>query len=295
MSQPNKQRSRIWFVVLLVFFIAVFLVSAYKLITAEQIYKEGTDTYNAIANVAMSKPAPQPEQPSQPVQSAPKPVPEQVPAEQEQPEVPEEEEEPEIPYVPLLDIDFAALYDMNADTVGWLQMADTDINYPVVQGEDNDYYINHLFDGTQNKNGAIFLDFRNSDDFSDRNSFIYGHNMGNGAMFAVLLKYSVPGFYEEHPELILVTPEASFYLLPFSGYVTSASSDAYQIDFEDDAAFAEYLQRRYSLSEFTSDVVVSEEDQILTLSTCSYAFNNARYVLHCKLLPSYERTQVPET
>ena len=265
-------------VLLLIVFVGVFAFSAYKLFSMERVYQEGEATYEAIAQAALTTPQTveqQPEaKPAAPVPSVEPVQPEQLP-----------EEEPEPVYVPLLDVDFATLLEMNEDTVAWLHMAGA-LDYPVVQGEDNEFYIRHMFDGTYNWNGSIFMDTRSESDFSGRNTYIYGHNMGNGTMFAVLLKYSTPGFYEEHRELIVVTPEASYYLQPFSGYTTSTTSGTYRWDFESDEAFASYLQDLYSWSEFTSDVEVTAQDRIVTLSTCSYAFNNARYVLHCKLVPA---------
>lgn len=130
------------------------------------------------------------------------------------------------------------------------------------------------------------MDWRNSPDFEDRNTLIYGHNMGNHEMFYSLTKYKNKGYYEENPVLILSTPEKDYYLQVFSGYTTKSVSEAYRQDLDEDTVYADFLERIRESSDFVSDVEVTTEDRIVTLSTCSYAFNNARYVLHCKLVPA---------
>jgi len=257
---------------LIVLLVVIFAVSISRLFSARREYDVGSETYETLTQTVVT-----------PVKPKHAPVPEQ-PAD-EPVEVSAEPEAEPTPYVPLLDVNFDALLEMNADTVAWIHMPGA-LDYPVVQGKNNDYYLTHLIDGTYNQNGSIFMDCRNDPDLTNRNTYIYGHNMGNGTMFAVLLKYSTPGFYEENRELILVTPDASYYLQPFSGYVTSSSSGAYQWSFQDDNAYSTYLQEIMVCSEFVSDVEVTSEDRIVTLSTCSYAFDDARYVLHCKLVPA---------
>ena len=106
----------------------------------------------------------------------------------------EPEGEPEQVYV-----DFAALEGVNSDIVAWLYGADTGLNYPIVQAEDNDYYLYRLLDGTWNKNGTIFMDYVNRSDFSDQNTLVYGHHMKSGAMFGALVQYKKQEFYDAHP------------------------------------------------------------------------------------------------
>ena len=83
--------------------------------------------------------------------------------------------------------------------IGWIYSSDTTINYPVVQGSDNAYYLKHLADGTENRNGCPFLDVQNRPDFTDDNSIIYGHHMQNGTMFADISWYEDQNYYNEHP------------------------------------------------------------------------------------------------
>lgn len=104
-------------------------------------------------------------------------------------------------------MDFAALEGVNSDIVAWLYGADTGLNYPIVQAEDNDYYLYRLLDGTWNKNGTIFMDYVNRSDFSDQNTLVYGHHMKSGAMFGALVQYKKQEFYDAHPYLYLYTPQ----------------------------------------------------------------------------------------
>ena len=190
------------------------------------------------------------------------------------------EEEPE------MTVDFESLKAINDQIVGWICSDTGIIDYPVLHGKDNSYYLDHLPDGTYNKNGSIFVDCRNLPLFGDRNTIIYGHNMRTGTMFGELVEYGNDGYYEEHPTLQLITPDGSFELQIFSGYVTSGNSDIYRLTFEDDTDFTAYLERIRSLSDFSTDVEVTAQDKIITLSTCTYDYEDARYVVHCKLVPA---------
>ena len=286
-KKPKKQGGKLLPGILLAAFAAMAVFSAYKLISVRQEYKAGTDVYAALQQSAVTvQPRPEPEEeeqspvyiPVQPQQPSEAPQPEEAPQQPSEPQP--EETELQAPTV-----DFALLQSINPETVAWIT-SDDGISYPVVQGTDNEYYLNHLFDGTVNRNGAIFADYRNAPGFADRNTFIYGHNMLNGAMFASLANYGVRGYYEEHPQLILTLPEQTWYLQVFAGYVTPGNSDIYQLSFSSDEEFGSYLQKIRALSDFASDVTVTPQDRIVTLSTCTYDYDDARYVLHCRLTPA---------
>lgn len=197
-----------------------------------------------------------------------------------------EEETPAIDVTrPSMEVDFDALQAINPQTVAWISSNDGSIHYPVVRGTDNDYYLNHLIDGTVNRNGSIFMDFRNEADFTDRNTFIYGHNMLDGTMFASLSRYSEADYRRQHPNLLLVTPTGSYSLQVFAGSVVPGNSDIYQLSYRDDEEFSAYLEKVRAMSEFASDLDVTEADRIVSLSTCAYHYEDARYVLFCKLVP----------
>ena len=176
-------------------------------------------------------------------------------------------------------IDFAALEKINPSIVAWIYIEGTEINYPVVQGKDNQYYLKHLFNGEWNSSGCIFLDSRNTPDFSDRHSIIYGHHMKDGSMFSRLTEYKKPEFYHEHPVILLVTPDRNLKIEIFAGYVANVKENAWEIAFGSDADFEEWLEEAKERSYFESEVTPAVTDRIVTLSTCSYEFNNARFVV----------------
>mgnify|MGYP003029841144 CR=1 FL=1 len=142
----------------------------------------------------------------------------------------EPEGEPEQVYV-----DFAALEGVNSDIVAWLYGADTGLNYPIVQAEDNDYYLYRLLDGTWNKNGTIFMDYVNRSDFSDQNTLVYGHHMKSGAMFGALVQYKKQEFYDAHPYLYLYTPQQSYRLDLIAGSV---------VDYDDAGSIGKRYRRQ---------------------------------------------------
>ena len=176
-------------------------------------------------------------------------------------------------------VDFEALAAINPDIVGWIYCPDTNINYPIVQGESNQSYLYRSHTGERNANGSIFLDFRNLRDFSDFNNIIYGHNMGVGEMFGTLKQFADQKFYEEHPVMWLLTPDKAFRLDLIAGMVTPSDSETYEL-----FSYQEDLHERmeYALSHSSFDageVDISQITQVLTLSTCSYEYATARYVV----------------
>ena len=176
------------------------------------------------------------------------------------------------------EVDFSVLREINPDIVAWIYIEGTKINYPIVQGEDNSYYLKHLFSGERNGSGCIFLDFRNDASFADRHSIIYGHHMKNGTMFTDLDKYKKQEFFDEHPVALLITPDKNYKVEFFAGYVAAPRDDAWEIDFTE-AEFEVWLQNAADRSCFTSEIAPNISDHILTLSTCSYEFDDARFVL----------------
>lgn len=176
-------------------------------------------------------------------------------------------------------VDFEALTAHYGDVVGWLCIEGTDVSYPVVQAGDNEYYLKRLPDGTWNNSGSIFMDCRNASDFSDQHTIIYGHNMRNNTMFAGLMNYKEQSYYDEHPQVLILTPEGRHYVTLFAGYVTSPDSDAWELNFADGEAFSQWCEDAKERSCFVSDVLPECHDSIVTLSTCSYEYDEARFVL----------------
>lgn len=183
------------------------------------------------------------------------------------------------PELPPIDVDFELLRSENPDVVGWIYCPDTEVNYPVLQSEDNNYYLRRRSDGVHQTAGSIFADYRNSADLSDENVVLYGHNMKNGTMFALLPHYARQEFYEAHPVWYLLTPTANYKVELFAGFVTSTKSPVYSAQREMTGDGRPVTDRAWEDSDFRGVDPPQEGDRTLTLSTCSYEFSDARYVV----------------
>lgn len=193
------------------------------------------------------------------------------------------DEEPE-PIV-IRQFDWAALRSENSDCVGWLECDDTVINYPVVQGRDNSYYLNHLFNGKEQRYGTLFIDAQNEKDFSDENTIIYGHHLKNGKMFGTLMYYGDGNkYYRKHPVFKLYTPE-HVYLVELFANVYVDGANGIPMTFSTKEEYAKWIDRMYRLSTFDSDVVMTTDDRMVTLYTCSYDYDTQRQLLVGKLVP----------
>lgn len=211
----------------------------------------------------------------------------------EQAETPEEdntETEPagEDPSVVLPAVDFEALRETGPDIIGWLTLPDTAINYPVTQADDNEYYLHHLYDGTYNKTGCLFADYENQEDFSDRNTIIYGHNMRDGSMFAALNEYDGQSYFDGHPQMYLVTPGGGYVVEIFTAFVAKPSESGsdtspWRLSFKDDGAYTTWLSEMAGRSVIETDVTVTSSDKVLTLSTCTPG-GASRFIVMGKLL-----------
>ena len=189
--------------------------------------------------------------------------------------------------LPLPDIDFGELKKVNPDIVCWLYCPDTVINYPVVQGADNDYYLRHLFDGTVNSSGCLFIDAE-TEGFKVSNTVIYGHAMKDKSMFRSILYYREKGqaYYDAHPLLYLMLTNGAVYRIElFSGYLTDAKTGAaWKSEFTDEEEYERWLMNCKEQSVFKSTVSVSQGDTVVTLSTCSFERESSRFVVHGKLV-----------
>jgi len=182
-------------------------------------------------------------------------------------------------------IDWDYLRSVNEDIAGWIRLDDSVIDYPFVYSPDNSFYLRKLMDGTYNKNGTIFVDYRNQKYFQDRVTVLYGHHMHSGAMFADIEKYKEPGYYESHKVIQIFTPDQNYEMRPIAGYVTTGTSNYIRISFENDEDYLNYVQGICDRSAFQSEDVVNAEDKIILISTCSYDVKDGRFVMIGKLVP----------
>jgi len=182
-------------------------------------------------------------------------------------------------------IDFDALWEINPDITAWLKIDGTQIDHPVAQGKDNAYYLTHTAERQVNRYGALFMDYRCSRDFSDFNTVIYGHNMrsGNGKMFGCLQKFREKAFFDAHRTGMLYTPEGTFQLDISAVVAADALSDFYSYIFESPAKRQEHLDMIQARALLRRDAGITADDRILTLSTCSYEYANARTLVIAKI------------
>lgn len=179
-------------------------------------------------------------------------------------------------------IDFKTLKEKNSDTIGFLKVNGTDVDSIVVKGKDNSYYLSHNFEKEYNSAGWIFADYRNNLDGTDKNIIIYGHNMRNNTMFGTLKNILNSDWKEDEDnrKITFITEEESAIYDVFSVYQIEAEDYYMKTDFKT-GEFKKYIDSMKSRSIYNFNVNISEDDSILTLSTCG---NNNKYrvILHAK-------------
>lgn len=258
--------------------LALFCVSAWQIWGIASEYSAADEAYRQAAQ--------------QFVQTVPVPATEPPETQTESDRPTEESTAPTEPpeYAPI-SVDFSALWEVNEYVVGWIYCPDTVISYPIVQTDDNSDFLRRMLDGSYNRSGTIFLDYRNNSDFTSLNSIIYGHNMNNSSMFGSLENYKMQEYYDAHPTFYLLTPQADYRVDLIAGLNLPADSTLYRTDHTAES-FNEFLDTVCSKSTFASAVAPEEVSRTLTLSTCSYDFENARYIL-VGALTQLDRPEAP--
>lgn len=190
----------------------------------------------------------------------------------------------------LLEVDFNDLLAKNSDTVGWIQVQGTNINYPIVQTTNNDYYLNYAFDKTENKAGWVYMDYRNNAVEFNQNTIIYAHSRYNGTMFGSLKNILNSSWYTNKENYIikLSTPTENTMWQVFSVYTIAKESYYITPSFSTDESYQEFLNTIKGRSEVDFSGTVNTGDKVLTLSTCKDNFGN-RIVMHAKLIKKETR------
>ena len=180
---------------------------------------------------------------------------------------------------------FHSLLDMNEDIVGWVKIADTPIDYPILQAEDNAYYLSRNYRHEETRAGSIFMDFRNDPGAWNRNMILYGHRMKDGSMFGSLAKFLDEDFLKSHRTFSFETIYDSFDVEVFSVYVTTTDFNYIKTEFASDQEYLSFLQEIRERSMYEMDTDVSAADQIVTLSTCDPTLDpkDGRLVVHAKI------------
>ena len=206
-------------------------------------------------------------------------------------ETPEEVPVWQDPYAQALkDMDFSALRQQNPDVLGWILIPGTRVSYPVVQGTDNSYYLDHTWRGGKNSVGAIFMDYRNSGDLSDFNTIIYGHRMNNRSMFGTLSQYKSRSYWQAHPYVYLTDDSGTHRYEIFAAGEVSVDSDVYRLGLRSDSSRQSFLDSCLALSALNTGVTPHTYDKVLTLSTCTGNGHATRWVVQA-VCPG----QAPET
>lgn len=181
----------------------------------------------------------------------------------------------------LRDERFDELKGMNEDYVGWITIEDSKINYPVVKGRDNNYYLTHNFYKEHDFVGAIFMDYRNSGTELDQQTVIYGHYMKDNSMFGQLKKYLDSEFYKKRKTIQTDFQGSTYEWEIFSIYV---SDDSDPLEVESVDSYLDYITSLKERSLYSTETNVGEEDRILTLSTCTNEVETERMIVHAKLI-----------
>lgn len=246
--------------VLIIILSVVFLVALIQTVCVLVDRKKANDAYKDLQELVVV-------QDTEPTETDP-------PATEESPGTTSQEEQNTF-----IEVDFKTLQEKYPDVVAWLYCDGTPINYPVAQGKDNNQYLRHLLSGEYNTAGTLFADYRNAVIGLDDNYVIYGHNMKDGTMFSSLIKYKQQAYYDEHPVIYLLMPDKSYCIELLAGYVTSVDSDAYKLDFVTVELMDKYVAEAIKKSTFKTNAEYKPGDRLITFSTCSYEYTNARYVV----------------
>ena len=179
----------------------------------------------------------------------------------------------------LADMDFVALREQNTDVLGWIVIPNTKVSYPLVQGEDNDYYLNHTWRKTRSVVGAIFVEQQSSADLTDFNTIIYGHRMNNRSMFGRLLDYKKQSYWQDHPRLYITDDSGTHTYEIFAAYEAAVGSTPYCIRFSNDTKKQTFINYGLEHSVIETGVVPEVTDRIVTLSTCTGNGHATRWVV----------------
>lgn len=253
--------------------LAVCLVSTALLVVKYVDKAKGSDTYEEAAAIASAKIDTNVRIPDAAVPAVPRPDMQWVPAPVEQDPHMDE----------LMQIDLAALREINPDIVGWILIPDTEINYPLLQGEDNDYYLNRTWRGHKNSVGSIFIEHQNSADLMDDNTLIYGHNMNDGSMFADLRNYAVQDYWKRNPFIYIITDAGVYRYDVIAAYSADIEGLSFGMDFGDEDSMQNFLNYIRSESEFDTGIRPDVHDRIITLTTCYGKTSVSRWVVQGRL------------
>lgn len=189
----------------------------------------------------------------------------------------------------LINPNWEELKKINEDIVAWIAVPNTPINYPILQGDDNDYYLYRTATKENNKFGSIFMDYRANPDFSDYNTLLYGHNVaGNKGMFSRLTRFCDPQFFSENPNFYILTPNGNFEAQVLSVNKLLDGDNVYTTEFYNEQQVVDLVDSIRSTAVLSSQVPFNLGDKMVTLSTCDLAYgldSPNRITVSAKLVP----------
>ena len=174
----------------------------------------------------------------------------------------------------LLKLDLSPIQAENPDVIGWIHIPDTIISYPIIQGEDNDFYLRRSWKQTKSTAGTIFMEYQNSADFSDFNTIIYGHNMHNETMFGTLDEYRNIEYWQEHPYVYIVNNDGVFRYDIFAAHKVRLNTTVYGMKIDHPDLREEFISFALDYSDRETGIEPTIHDSLLTLSTCSGGTKN---------------------
>ncbi len=180
-----------------------------------------------------------------------------------------------------LNVDWDALKAENPDVVAWVYIQGTDINYPVVQADDNDYYLTHSYTKASSSSGSIFLDCDNNANLTDMHNVLYGHNMLDGSMFAQILNFKDQDFLDNGYKILILTPSYAYVLQPAFTYICDGAEELRQLGFTTKTQLQTYITELMGHAVTESTVDTTKIDKLFSLVTCSYEGDDVRTVLCC--------------
>ena len=243
-GRKKKKKAGIFSTIILVVALAVFCFSAFQLFKILKGYHDGRSEYDKVRKLAV--------------------------------------EEKKSDGEDQFSVNFDELMKMNPDTIGWIRFhpEPSQISYPIVKGKDNSEYLKKTFSANENTLGAIFLNVDNNADFMDKNTIIYGHRMKDGSMFRHLQDYEEKSFWESNPYFYIYTPdgrEITYHI--YSAGQVEDTSDTYLTSFESEEAYQSFLNMTKEASLYDTGVELNAQSAIVTLSTCTSASDNHRFVV----------------
>ena len=174
--------------------------------------------------------------------------------------------------------DFGQLHEQNEDIYAWIVVPGTQVDYPLLQSETDNYYLDYNLDHSKGYPGCIYTNQCNRKDFSDYNTVLYGHNMKNLSMFGSLKKYKTEDFYKDHQFFTIYTSECAYRYQIFAYYDVPETDEVYTVGFAPDDTFQKFIDKMKQKSYDDTGVNVTKDDHIMTLSTCSTT--GKRFVVH---------------